>query len=184
MKRKHPPVSAKLPVLMHGADYNPDQWLHDPSIFEGRSSADEAGRMQCHGRRYLRLGGARAVRRPISSSNGWTTCWIRSRANGIFAWLATPTGARPAWMSEKYPEVLRVEPNRVRNLHGMRHNHCYTSPVYREKTAIINGMLAERYGKHPAVIGWHISNEYRGECHCDLCQESFRRLAARQIRYA
>ena len=27
---------------------------------------------------------------------------------------------------------------------------------------------------HPAVLGWHISNEYGGECHCDLCQNRFR----------
>ncbi|PAF11744.1 hypothetical protein CHH61_25650, partial [Shouchella clausii] len=67
------------------------------------------------------------------------------KENGIYAFLATPSGARPAWMSKKYPEVLRTERNRVRNLHGKRHNHCYTSPVYRRKTAIINGKLAERY---------------------------------------
>ena len=29
-------------------------------------------------------------------------------ANGIHVFLATPSGARPAWMSQKYPEVLRV----------------------------------------------------------------------------
>jgi beta-galactosidase len=94
--------------------------------------------------------------------------------NGIYAFLATPSGARPAWMSDKYPEVLRVERNRVHNLHGFRHNHCFTSPVYREKTAILNAKLAERYSQHPAVIGWHISNEFGGECHCDLCQNAFR----------
>ena len=31
---KFPPISGKLPVMMHGADYNPDQWLHDPKVFE------------------------------------------------------------------------------------------------------------------------------------------------------
>src|SRR5699024_12326965 len=58
--------------------------------------------------------------------------------NDIHVFLATPSGARPAWMSEKYPEVLRVGANRVRNLHGARHNHCYTSPKYREKITIMN----------------------------------------------
>ena len=48
--------------------------------------------------------------------------------NNAYAVLATPNGARPAWMSQKYSEVLRVGANRVRNLHGKRHNHCYTSP--------------------------------------------------------
>ncbi len=27
--------------------------------------------------------------------------------------LATPSGARPAWLSENYPEVLRTDSNRV-----------------------------------------------------------------------
>jgi beta-galactosidase len=94
--------------------------------------------------------------------------------NDGYAVLATPSGARPAWMSAKYPEVLRVSPERARNLHGHRHNHCFTSPVYREKTAAINRKLAERYKDHPALIVWHVSNEYGGECHCALCQEAFR----------
>jgi beta-galactosidase len=109
----------------------------------------------------------------------WTFEWLDRvldsfAQNGIYALLATPSGARPAWMSAKYPEVLRVGPNRVRNLHGQRHNHCPTSPVYREKTATINRKLAERYAHHPASIGWHVSNEYGGECHCDYCQGAFR----------
>jgi len=94
--------------------------------------------------------------------------------NGGRAVLATPSGARPAWLSQKYPEVLRVRPDRRRNLHGTRHNHCMTSPVYREKTQAINRALAERYKDHPALLVWHISNEYGGECHCDLCQNAFR----------
>jgi beta-galactosidase len=94
--------------------------------------------------------------------------------NGMVAVLATPSGARPAWLSRKYPEVLRVNALRQRNLHGERHNHCLSSPVYREKVGAINTRLAERYGKHPALGIWHISNEYGGECHCPLCQEQFR----------
>ncbi len=77
-------------------------------------------------------------------------------------------------MSQKYPEVLRVNADRTRILHGARHNHCYTSSVYREKTALINRKLAERYRNHPALLVWHISNEYGGQCHCALCQDAFR----------
>jgi beta-galactosidase len=94
--------------------------------------------------------------------------------NGIAAVLATPSGARPAWMSQKYPEVLRVSAARQRHLHGERHNHCLSSPLYREKVTAINTRLAERYKDHPALGAWHISNEYSGECHCPLCQEKFR----------
>jgi len=94
--------------------------------------------------------------------------------NNMSAVLATPSGARPAWMSQKYPEVLRVDGERRRMLHGKRHNHCLSSPVYREKITAINTALAERYKSHAALGVWHISNEFGGECHCPLCQDRFR----------
>lgn len=94
--------------------------------------------------------------------------------NGISVVRATPSGARPAWMAQKYPEVLRVAENGIRNEFGVRHNHCWTSPVYRQKSRAVNEKLAERYKDHPALKLWHISNEYGGECHCELCQEAFR----------
>ena len=94
--------------------------------------------------------------------------------NGISAILATPSGARPPWLAQKYPEVLRVPESGIRNEFGVRHNHCLTSPVYREKVSNINRLLAERYKNHPALKMWHISNEYCGECHCELCQQAFR----------
>ncbi|MGD6950126.1 beta-galactosidase, partial [Bacillus mobilis] len=72
------------------------------------------------------------------------------------------------------PEVLRVTGERVKQLHGGRHNHCFTSEVYREKTRKINRLLAERYAGHTALLMWHISNEYGGECHCSSCQAAFR----------
>lgn len=171
--KKSPPISAKLPAFMHGADYNPDQWLHDPQVL-----AEDI--------RMMKLAHCNAMAVGIFSwaalepeENVYRFEWLDRvldtfAENGIYAWLATPSGARPAWMSEKYPEVLRVGANRQRNLHGMRHNHCFTSPVYREKVTQMNTRLAERYSGHPAVLGWHVSNEYGGECHCDYCQEAFR----------
>lgn len=94
--------------------------------------------------------------------------------NGIKTILATPSGARPAWLSQKYPEVLRTDENGIKQLHGQRHNHCFTSPVYRSKVKNINEKLAEHFKDNPAIYAWHISNEYSGECHCPLCAEAFR----------
>jgi beta-galactosidase len=173
MTKRYPPISSKLKAFMHGADYNPDQWLHDPSILE------EDIRLMKLARCNVMAVGIFAWSAIEPEEGTFTFDWLdatldRLYANGIYAWLATPSGARPAWMSEEYPEVLRVGANRVRNLHGMRHNHCYTSPVYREKVTIMNQKLAERYSDHPGVVGWHISNEFGGECHCDYCQEAFR----------
>ena len=51
---------------------------------------------------------------------------------GIHVVLAMPSGARPVWMAKKYSEVLRVNDRMQRMLYGERHNHCLTSPVYRE----------------------------------------------------
>ena len=94
--------------------------------------------------------------------------------NHMAAILATPSGAKPRWMAQKYPEILRVSEDRVWELYGGRENHCLTSPVYRAKVQEINGRLAQRYAGHPALKMWHISNEYSGECHCPLCQAAFR----------
>ena len=54
--------------------------------------------------------------------------------NGIYTNLATPTGAMPNWMTQKYPEVMQTDENGIQNLPGKRHNFCYTSAVMREKT--------------------------------------------------
>ena len=77
-------------------------------------------------------------------------------------------------MSAKYPEIRRINARGDRELHGERHNHCFSSPVYRDKVRIINTKLAERYKGHKALAGWHISNEYSGTCYCDYCLDAFR----------
>ncbi|UKS28263.1 beta-galactosidase [Paenibacillus sp. HWE-109] len=173
MTHKFEPISNKLPVLMHGADYNPDQWLQSPEVLK-----EDIRLMKLAGCNVMAIGiFAWAALEPAEGTFifEWMDQLLDTFAeNSIYAWLSTPSGARPAWMSERYPEVRRVGANRVRNLHGLRHNHCFTSPVYREKTGIINNKLAERYGQHPAVIGWHISNEFGGDCHCAYCQDAFR----------
>lgn len=173
MSTKYPPISPKIPRMLHGADYNPDQWQQYPEVLAEDIRLMKLAR--CNVMSVAIFAWTAIEPEEGTFSFDWLDRVLDTFAeNGIYALLATPTGARPAWMSAKYPEVLRVASNRVRNLHGQRHNHCYTSPVYREKTTIMNQALAKRYANHPAIIGWHISNEYGGECHCDYCQEAFR----------
>ena len=161
------------PVLRYGADYNPDQWLHRPDIL-----AQDIELMKKANVNVVSLGiFAWATLEPAEGE--YNLDWMAKiiddlYAAGVSVDLATPSGARPAWMTRKYPEVLRVGSNRQRNLFGERHNHCYTSPVYRQKVKLINQKLAARFGRHPGVIMWHISNEYGGECHCEKCQQAFR----------
>ncbi len=167
------PIARKFPRILHGADYNPDQWLRYPEVLE-----QDLKLMKEASVNVVSLGiFAWSALEPEEGhfSFDWLDTVMDSlHSNGVRVILATPSGARPAWMAAKYPEVLRMSANRVRNLQGMRHNHCYTSPVYREKAVTINTVLAERYRDHPALVLWHLSNEYGGECHCPLCQDAFR----------
>lgn len=170
MKKKQ---ITKISKLLHGGDYNPEQWLDYPEILEKDIE-------------FLRIANTNAFSIGMFS---WASLepeegvynfkWLDEVFERIhemegYILLATPSGARPAWMSQKYPEVLRTDAKRRELLHGGRHNHCFSSPIYRKKIKQMNHKLAERYGNHPALIMWHVSNEYSGECHCDLCQENFR----------
>lgn len=94
--------------------------------------------------------------------------------NGLKICLATSTGAHPAWMATRYPEILRVDNQGRKHKFGGRHNSCPNSPVYRKYAARLAEKLAERYGKRDNVVAWHISNEYGGECYCDNCEKAFR----------
>ncbi|MGN0325844.1 MAG: beta-galactosidase [Lachnospiraceae bacterium] len=88
--------------------------------------------------------------------------------------LATSTGAHPAWMAKRYPEILRTDFQGRKHKFGGRHNSCPNSPVYRRYAAKLAGKLAERYGSNPHIIGWHISNEFGGDCYCENCTKAFR----------
>ena len=96
------------------------------------------------------------------------------RENGLKVCLATSTGAHPAWMAKKYPEICRVDNQGLKRKFGGRHNSCPNSPVYRMFSTRLAEKLAERYGKRAEVIGWHISNEFGGECYCENCEKAFR----------
>lgn len=159
--------------IVHGGDYNPDQWIRTKEIWQ-----EDMLLMKRAGINSATVGifswGLLEPQEGVFNFSWLDEVMDLLSKNGIAAILATPSGARPAWMAQKYPEVLRVEENGIRNEYGVRHNHCLTSPVYREKVRRINRALAERYGKHPALKMWHVSNEYSGECHCDKCQQAFR----------
>jgi beta-galactosidase len=173
MTKRFQPINPKCEHMLHGGDYNPDQWIDTPEIW------DEDMRLM-----------------NLSYSNAMSVCifsWSRlepEEGKFEFEWLdtimdklakekayavmATPSGSKPAWMSKAYPEIRKKDAKGGRALHGGRHNHCRTSPVYREKCTIMNTKLAERYKDHPALLIWHVSNEYNGnDCMCELCIGEF-----------
>ena len=166
--------------LLHGGDYNPEQWLDRPDILEQDITMMKQARVN-----VVTLGVfSWSVMEPREGEYhfDWLEAIIHTLyANGISTILATPSAARPAWMAQKYPEVRRVRADRTRELFRRRQNYCYTSPLFRQKVRAIDEQLARRFGGDPAVILWHISNEMGGDCHCPLCQAEFRRWL--QARY-
>ena len=46
--------------------------------------------------------------------------------------LGTPTATPPAWLTQKYPDMLRVEPDGQRVTHGNRAHASVDVPRYRE----------------------------------------------------
>lgn len=170
---KYPPIFKDVPHMIHGGDYNPDQWLDYPEIL----SEDI---------RLMKLAGINSATVAIFA---WSALepregefhldWLEEIVdnlykNGIYTVLATPSGARPAWLDLAYPEACRTESNGDKRTHGVRQNHCMTSPVFREKVARIDRVLAERFANHPGVKMWHISNEFGGFCYCEKCRQKFR----------
>jgi len=161
-----------FPHFLHGGDYNPDQWLESPEII------DEDFRLfDLAGCNTFSLG-IFSWSRYEAEEGTYDFRWLdaimdRMAAAGKNVILATPSGAKPFWLAEKYEEVRRVNRDGRREPSRGRHNHCWTSPVYREKVLALNTRLAERFGGHPALKMWHVSNEYNGECLCELCVGRF-----------
>ena len=159
--------------MLHGGDYNPEQWLDRPDILKKDIEYFKKAHINTVSVGIFSW----AVLEPEEGKYnlGWLEEIIDNLyKEGISTILATPSGARPKWMTDKYPEVLRMDPDRTRRFFGGRHNHCYTSPVYRQKVHDMDKLLSQRLGSHPGVILWHISNEFGGECYCPLCQQKFR----------
>jgi len=78
----------------------------------------------------------------------------------IVSVLGTPTATPPAWLTQKYPDTLRVEPGGQRVAHGNRAHASATSARYREFCRRIAEQMATRFGHNPNVVGWQIDNEY------------------------
>lgn len=95
------------------------------------------------------------------------------RENGLKVCMATSTGAHPAWMAKRHPDILRTEFNGMKRKFGGRHNSCPNSPTYRMYAPRLAGELAKRYKDYENIVAWHISNEFGGECYCENCEKAF-----------
>lgn len=166
--------------LLHGCDYNPEQWMDHPEILR-----EDIRMMKETGINCVTLGVfSWSVYEP--GEGEFHVQWLLDimdalYENGIYTVLATPTGAKPRWLDLTYPEALRVEKNGVRRRPGLRHNHCLSAPAFRSRAEWIIRHIAEAVKDHPGLILWHISNELSGECFCPHCQQAFREYLRRKF---
>ncbi|MBV9851274.1 MAG: beta-galactosidase [Armatimonadetes bacterium] len=160
-----------FPAILHGGDYNPEQWPEE---------------IWAEDVRLMREAHVNVATVPVF---GWVSLqpdedtftfeWLdrvldKLHAGGIYACLATATASVPAWLDQKYPDVLVVGADGRKRKHGNRHTFCPNSPNFRRLSTGLSRRLAERYRDHPALLVWHVSNEYGTYCYCDQCAAAFR----------
>ena len=85
-----------------------------------------------------------------------------AHAKGLAVVIGTPSAAPPAWLTAKHPEILALRNDGRVMGHGHRCHYRAASTIYRTYCERITAALAQRFGRHPAVIGWQTDNEFGG----------------------
>jgi beta-galactosidase len=163
-----------LDGLVFGCDYNPEQWSRETWV-EDVALMREAG-----------------VNLVAINIFGWShvepepgrfrfddldTVIDLLHEAGIGVNLGTGTSSPPPWLTTRHPEVLPVAADGTTRWPGGRQAHCPSSPVFRERALDLVRATAERYGSHPALKLWHVSNElgcHNALCYCDESALAFR----------
>jgi beta-galactosidase len=153
----------QLDHLTMGVCYYPEHW--DERMWE-----DDLRRMRGYGIEVVRI--AEFAWNQFEMQEGCYTfdlfdrfmeLALREQMKVIFC---TPTATAPAWMSEKYPEILNSTIDGELYRHGTRRHNNLNSPKYRDFSAKITEKLAEHYSAFPNLIGWQLDNEIN--CENDL----------------
>lgn len=145
------------PGIAYGGDYNPEQWPRE-------TWREDVALMREAGVGLVSVGifswGLLEV-----AEGEFDFSWLDELldllwSNGIRADLGTPTASPPAWFFDAYPHARVVTGDGVALGFGSRGAAAPSSPEYRAAAVRIAGELARRYADHPAVVMWHVHNEY------------------------
>jgi beta-galactosidase len=165
----------KIPHVLYGGDYNPEQWPEE--VWE-----EDVRLMREAGVNLVTVGvfsWSLLEPRPGEYDFGWLDRLLDLlHRSGIHADLATATASPPPWLAAQDPDSLPVTREGVRLWHGSRQQYCPSSGSYRSAAAALVERIAERYAEHPAVALWHVNNEYGchvAACYCDHSAAHFRR---------
>jgi beta-galactosidase len=169
-----PLLGKRLPHLLYGGDYSPDQWPEEVW-------PEDVQLMREAGVNLVSLG-IFAWSRLEPKEGVFDFDWLDRIMNmlhegGVSVDLATATASPPPWLSHAHPEMLPMLADGVRLWPGGRQHYCPSSPIYRDATRRLVDALATRYATHPALAMWHVGNEYGCHvpaCYCDVSARSFR----------
>jgi beta-galactosidase len=164
----------RLDGLAYGGDYNPDQWPQEVW-------AEDVALMREAGVTLVSVAifsWGMLEPKPGEYEFGWLDRVLGLlHEAGIAVNLGTPTAAPPPWFLHRHPEAHPVTREGLVLGGGSRQAYCPSSPAYAAAAARITRQLAARYGSHPAVVMWHVNNEYgapTGECYCPTSAAAFR----------
>jgi beta-galactosidase len=141
----------------YGADYNPEQWpeaTHDEDIRLMVAAGVTVATVGVFSWAFLE-----------PEEGRFEFEWLdrvldRLHAAGIGADLATATATPPQWLSLNHPDTLLVDEWGHVLSPGSRQHVNPSSATYRRLALRLVGAIAERYGGHPALVAWHVGNEF------------------------
>lgn len=167
-------ISPRLPHIFYGGDYAPEQWPEE-------TWHEDVRLMQEAGVNLVSLGifsWALLEPRPGEYDFAWLDRIMDLLFDhGVMVDLATATASPPPWLATLHPESLPVTGDGTILWPGSRQQYCPSSVAYRAAAAALVKRIAIRYRDHPALVMWHLNNEYG--CHvpasyCECSAEHFR----------
>lgn len=153
-------MTATPEVPRLGVCYYPEHWPRE-------WWRDDARRMKALGLSQVRLGEFAWSR--IEPERGhFDFAWLDEaievlHAAGLSIVMCTPTATPPKWLVNEMPDMIAIDASGRPRRFGSRRHYCFSHGGYRAESRRITRAVAERYGRHPAVIAWQTDNEYG--CH-------------------
>ncbi|MGK9148331.1 beta-galactosidase [Plantibacter flavus] len=152
--------------IAYGCDYNPEQW--DRAVWR-----EDVALMREAGVDFVALnifGWSHLEPRPGEYDfSGLDEILDLLHEAGIRVNLGTGTASAPPWLTHQHPEILPETEDGTTRYPGGRQAWCPSSAVFRRAALELVERVGARYGSHPAVALWHVSNELG--CHNALCYD-------------
>ncbi|MGN7356958.1 beta-galactosidase [Paenibacillus sp. SAF-054] len=156
--------------MLYGSCYypehrNPEEWIDDLKLME------EAG---LNAARIGEFAWSRMEPQESCFDLDWLDSFLEAAGQySVRMVLCPPMRTVPTWLVEKDPSILIETSAGIRLEHASRYTFCINHPLLRKRAAQLASVLAERYGNHPLIAGWHLDNEIGDEpdCHCSYCKQ-------------